>query len=63
MEVASLVEDTGVDLRPEAEPAPAVPAVESDAAEPLVLRQLANGDFKYAVGFVKSQEASIIICG
>ena len=56
MEVSSLVEDTGVDLRPEAEPAPAVAAVETDAAEPLVLRQLANGDFKYAVGFVKSQE-------
>ena len=63
MRVASLVEDTGVDLLAEAQAPPAVSAVETDAAEALVLRQLAHGDFKYAVGFVESQEGSIIICG
>ena len=57
-------EDTGVDLRPEPEPAPPVAAVESDAAEPFVLRQLANGDLEYVgSSLVESHRRSIIICG
>ena len=63
MRVASLPEDTGVDLGAQAEAAPAVAPVEADAAEPFVLRELAHGYLEDTRGLVESHEGSIIICG
>ncbi len=60
--VLSLAEDAGVDLGPQTEAPPAVAAVEPDAAEPFVFRELAYGDLEGAGFFVKAQR-SIIICG
>jgi hypothetical protein len=57
----ALAQDAGVELKPETEAAPAVPPIEADAAEALVLRELANGDLERLRGLVEAQVA-IIIC-
>ena len=53
--VLSLAEDAGVDLGAETQPPPTVAAIEPDATEPLVLRELANGDLEGPGFFVKAQ--------
>ena len=55
----SLGEDTAVDLAAEPEPTPAVAPIESDAAEPLVFRQLSHGDLEDAGFLVESQPARL----
>jgi hypothetical protein len=56
-----LAENAAVELETQAEAAPAVTPIEADAAEPLVLRELANGDLERLRGFVEAQ-VPIIIC-
>jgi hypothetical protein len=52
-----------VDLGSEPETPPAVAPVESDAVEPLLFRELANGNLERLRGVVESQNDLPLDCG
>jgi hypothetical protein len=57
--VAPQGDDPGVNLGAEAEPPPAVAAVEADPPEALLLGQLANGDLEDLRCFVESHRGRL----